>query len=173
MDIACKCLACAVCVRRCTLGFCKDAIPRVRFVGGARQDMCPKSSSTRGASRGDVHPLLRQVRTIIERSVDTPDERTIGNGITAAGCSIRLRTHIAPESVDLSECRRARRGGSLWRMAWHDPTATIGCVVWGLQQAHGGRPGIRFIRVARSQEMCRRKRRGGRRHGRRSVQGGH
>ena len=68
--------------RRRPLGFCEDAIPRTRFVGGARQVTCPNPALHEVHQEVDLHPLLH-ARTI-GRSVDTPDERAIRIRVTAA-----------------------------------------------------------------------------------------
>ena len=69
--------------RRCALGFREDAIPRVRFVGGARHVTCPSPARHEVHQEVDLHPLLQQVRPI-ERSADTPDKLAIRNKVTAA-----------------------------------------------------------------------------------------
>ena len=92
--------------RRCALGFCEDAIPRARFVGGARQVTCPNPSLHK-VQEVDLHPHLQQISTL-GRSADTPDERVITSRVAAAELRLRSRTHLEPEGVDLSRSATER-----------------------------------------------------------------
>ena len=77
--------------RRCALGFCEDAIPRARFVGGP-------NPALREVQEVDFQPLLQQV-LILGRSADTPDERAIRSSVTAAELRLWSKTHLAPERM--------------------------------------------------------------------------
>ena len=97
---------------RCALGFCEDAIPRPRFVGGARHVTCPNPALHEVHQEVDLHPL-QQIRAI-GRTPDTPDERAIRNRVTAAELRLRSRTHISPERVDLTRSATERNEEDLF-----------------------------------------------------------
>ena len=90
--------------RRCALGFGEDAIPRARFVDGARQVTCPNPALHDIQQEVDLHTLLQQVLTL-GTSADTPDERAIRSRVAVAELRLWNRTHLELEWVDLS--RRA------------------------------------------------------------------
>ena len=124
MQVSCSCDV----HRRCPLGFCKDPIPRVRFVGGARQVTCPNPSLHK-VQEVDLHPHLQQISTL-GRSADTPDERVITSRVAAAELRLRSRTHLEPEGVDLSRSATERGEEVLqgeWRGTIPQPHADTPC----------------------------------------------
>ena len=87
--------------RRCTLGFCEDAIPRARTFGGVHLVTCPNPALHEEHQEVDLHPLLQQIRAL-GRSVNSTEKHDIRVGATAAEQRLRRRAHITPEMVDLS-----------------------------------------------------------------------
>ena len=122
MQVSCSCDV----HRRCPLDFCKDPIPRVRFVGGARQVTCPNPALHEVQQEVDLHLLLQQVLTL-GRSAD---ERTITSRVAVAELRLRSRTHLEPEGVDLSSSATNRGEEDLqgeWRGTLPQPQADTPC----------------------------------------------
>lgn len=86
---------------RCSLGFCEDALPRARYVGGAGEVTFPKQALREEQDQVNMYPLLQQLRAL-GRSADTTEERVIRERVSAGELRPRRRTHTCPERVGLS-----------------------------------------------------------------------
>ena len=123
----------------------------------------PRTNACGAAFANPRRPPLRLRWT--HAPAKKPREKASGGGRGP-----QMKTSVLDEPKDyhthilLAECERESRGGHRRRFAWHDPSATTGGnTVRGLWGKHCSSTEVRFRRLARSHEVRRGKRTGGRR----------